>query len=253
MTRPIIVASHRRSGTHLTLDLLRANIRELAAERSRPIVTLESLVDRGVVDSEGQSHPLLKTHSHGDVASFFRSAPSARSILRDSVVVYVARDGRDVLLSQYHYQKGFDESLRDVDLHAYLTQANEFDANTYSGSKNRPQYWSYHLTTWSDAATEVFLRYEDILQDPNRAIRRVADAAGLTAQPSLRDMRLSGLPPWRVRLRKAQSRLMGRRDTTAVAFRSGKAGEWKATFTDADQKFFDSAAREGLDVLARHQ
>jgi hypothetical protein len=76
--------------------------------------------------------------------------------------IYVVRDGRSAVVSYHHYLRevdGLDVSLNDV-----------IDGNVYAGS------WSDHYLQWQPKTrpNTLFLRYEDITREPDRAVRELA-------------------------------------------------------------------------------
>ena len=111
---PIVVCAHQRSGTHLTIDLLRRQFEECRSwkwwgeNNSRLYLSLDALFDPGVrwVNERKAiallrrcERPLIKTHllepPASGVAELWRAW-----LAEHSTTVYVYRDGRDVLCSQ---------------------------------------------------------------------------------------------------------------------------------------------------------
>lgn len=134
-TKPIVIASHRRSGTHLAIDLFRRQFRECRSWKfpgepnDRLYVNLNAVLDRKVPVSVAckilrrTAKPLLKTHrmpssNNSDTPQSFTQTELSR-LFENTDIIYVYRDGRDVMTSYHQYRKGFDpEALYSRGIHA---------------------------------------------------------------------------------------------------------------------------------------
>jgi hypothetical protein len=117
---------------------------------------------RGILPNGGR---LIRSHE-----------PSVRRLTgRYPRVVYMARDGRDVAVSYYHdfRRKGvLDRSFADF-----------FDAFLV-GRLDAWGTWSRHVQSWLDSPQAstgalIVVRYEDLLEDPEAELSRVAAFLGL--------------------------------------------------------------------------
>jgi len=122
----VLIISHRRSGTHLTIDSIRNNFKAL---RKSPYVTLETL-DRGHPDHLDVSEfrqaisdhqCVIKVHYLPNVSKHLesREGACAEEVFSQSKQIYVVRNGLDVLASLYEFRRGHDlvnlsESLRST-------------------------------------------------------------------------------------------------------------------------------------------
>ncbi|MCL4219332.1 MAG: hypothetical protein KJ052_20310, partial [Candidatus Hydrogenedentes bacterium] len=106
MPRHVCVVSHRRSGTHLLIDTLfnnfpgfqpaYVNLDHLTLRQGRKLTPAE-LRDR-------LERPcILKTHGHANLEAFFDQdrdvLDSVYAALDESSMIYIYRDGRDVMVS----------------------------------------------------------------------------------------------------------------------------------------------------------
>ena len=117
----VLVISHRRSGTHLTIDSIRNNFKAL---RESPFVTLETLdhahPDHLPVAEFRQSisdHPrVIKVHYLPDVSEHLASeeARCAEDVFSQSKQIYVVRNGLDVLASLYEFRRGHDPLVSEM-------------------------------------------------------------------------------------------------------------------------------------------
>ncbi len=83
-------------------------------------------------------------------------------------VVYLLRDGRDAMVSYYHYQMAMYGA---ADLLQMVSEKGLW-----------PSSWHEHVETWSanpHGAEMIVLKYEDLKSNPLREMRRFCDFAGL--------------------------------------------------------------------------
>ena len=84
-------------------------------------------------------------------------------------VVYLIRDGRDVVVSYYHFLKAFGD---DVD----------FSAMVQPDYKMYPCSWPKHISTWLDnpyQAEMLIIKYEDLKADAVEELRRLCKFLGI--------------------------------------------------------------------------
>jgi Sulfotransferase domain len=126
---------------------------------------LPSISSRSKLDLRRQQRPrLLKSHEYFDA--------------RYKSVIYVVRDPRDVVLSQYRFflKRGVigDGYTLDGWVNRFITG----ELNTYGS-------WGQNVGTWLAArsGTERFLmlRYEDMLRGAERELAKIADFLGIKA------------------------------------------------------------------------
>jgi hypothetical protein len=209
---PVYIASHRRSGTHLTLDSLANNFSELSK-------------GFGNLDWEDQSQadfPFFKTHAH--------ALHAQKRISQPCKVIYVVRDCRDVMVSLYYYAKGCDKSLDDVSFPDFLEMKNPYDKDTYDQPMNRIEYWSFHVNSWIDQTTFdcLFVAYDDWKTEFNQTIHKVAEFLEVPPNSNLRNMVMSRPET----LLDKILRKTGLSRRTQIGFRGGKSGGWKDYFEE---------------------
>lgn len=249
-SKRVIVASHRRSGTHLAIDSI---INNFGAFRDNPpisSVTLDHLaphtkkwsltpeeLERRIADRPC----VLKTHTHGNLLDFFEETACeyVRRLIDGSHVIYVYRDGRDVMVSQYHYHKKFDKKSRNQEFAEYIRAANDFDQATYEGEKNRVEYWAFHVRSWVKKPDCLLLSFEDIRNNLESAMNRVSHFICEPVNPEVRDVAIrTGAPLYKVG-KLIQRVFRTGVERSAVEFRKGIIGDWRAHFSEADLEFFE--------------
>ncbi len=85
-------------------------------------------------------------------------------------VIYLLRDGRDVMVSYYHH------------LRALNGDAVDFSEIVRTGQHLYPSKWHDHVSAWRSnpfGAEILTVRYEDLLENPVSQLRRVCDFAGI--------------------------------------------------------------------------
>ena len=170
-------------------------------------------------------------------------------------VVVVWRDGRDVMVSFYHFclfelphgnAELVAEVRRDLPFQDYGDVSRNLPAFIeYAFTRHQhPRFsWSEFVRRWHDAAGVVPTRYESLREDPAGELRRVVGV--LTGRE---------LPPARAReIAEAYSfeRQSGRRagvEDRHSFFRKGVVGDWKAHFSKEARAVFDHYA--GAELIA---
>jgi hypothetical protein len=251
MNPPVVVASHMRSGTHLTIDLLRRNVGTVSAD----YLNLDRLLpDHGepipVADFEQRLEALrgaalLKTHTPARAAWFAGGDPGSRrgrDLLGAARAVYVVRDGRDVLVSLYYYMRHYSPRVRGQSFAAFLRDRDDFfqGCEGFSGL-DRPSAWALHVTGWLAEPGAVVVRYEDLLAHRERTVRDLALRLGLPVPARVDGIAVpSGLP--RRVLRKVALKVRPRCASTAIAPRLGVVGDASRHFSPEDDAFFRQRA-----------
>lgn len=151
-------------------------------------------------------------------------------------VVYLVRDGRDVLVSYYHYVVHRQARVRGTG-----TQALDFPAffeRYYQGHYRH--IWHLHVASWLVRGKEALgermlvVRFEDMKKEPQAVVSEVARFAHLSPGPelvaeavqkaSLENMRKVEKQRWR-------AKGLGMPDETSSFYRSGQSKKWQAYFT----------------------
>ena len=216
---PIYVASHRRSGTHLTLDNLVNNFPTLAGGFQN-------------FDSEGNipRTKLYKTHALADWGIQHFAFPSR--------VIYVLRDGRDVMVSLYYYAKSHDPAVKDLTFQEFLHTENPYDTNSYDGPMNRVEYWNFHVNSWLNQQhfESMIVSFDQWKTDTEAIIKDVAAFTGHAPNSVIKSMT-------RVNTGTILTKLLRRTGiskNTAIQFRRGQSGDWKEHFDQQSLDYFNS-------------
>lgn len=264
--RYVIVASHQRSGTHLTIDSLRNNFEQLAddyidLDRMLPAhrKTLGSDEFRALLTSERKT-PIIKSHSTSELREFSFDESSyklAEEIKNDSKIVYVYRDGRDVLVSLYYFEKNMTPKPPERTFSEFLRAPNVFynSAGRYGGCGWPPEItpsetWARHVGEWLDIRGCLGVSYEELSADPDAALRKVAAFLGLPVPPTVQ--RVEFHQP--SLLARVMRRITGKQFTSsAVQPRKGVVGDWVNHFSKEDEALFWKEAGHTMERLGYRQ
>lgn len=245
-TKPIVIASHRRSGTHLAIDLFRRQFREchswkFPGERNdRLYVNLDMVLDRNKKLPPSvackilrrTAKALLKTHRmpssyNRDTPQSFTQTELSR-LFENASIAYVYRDGRDVMTSYHQYRKGFDPEAR-------CTLA-EFMRQDDSGV-SRVKFWANHVQSWLSLPGVIAFKYDEAVKDTQATLTRLGNAF------QIEPLYLQPLLPKPVKNRVASrcSRLFRIRPESTAILAPGKEN-WRKAFTLSDRRFFHNEA-----------
>ena len=148
-------------------------------------------------------------------------------------VIYIARDPRDVVVSQYYFQ-------RKRKLLADGFPLTEFVGKFIAGETCYYGSWGEHIGSW--LATRhgqpgfLLLRYEDMVADTARELTKVASFLGLSATPAIISQAVQRSSADTMRqLEKSQAQLFtSTKDTRQdIPFvRAAKAGGWRSALPE---------------------
>lgn len=255
MTKRIIVASHRRSGTHLTIDSIINNFDTFRHNPDISLVTLDHLSSH--VKEPNLTYAelkrridnvscVLKTHSHGNLQDFFVGTSELKKLVEElfatSKIIYVHRDGRDTMVSLYHYHKKFDKTIRDISFSDYIRMTNNFDKDTYQSNFNRIEYWAFHVRSWLECDNCLFVSFDDFQDNYLKTLNKISEFIDEPINTDVQDTRRqsdSNLYSLWLRVKAKIFGKYGQVKYSSVGFRKGKSGEWREYFSSKDIDFFN--------------
>lgn len=198
-------------------------------------------------------HSVLPLGFRCVVQSFGRFHPGFKR------VVYLYRDGRDVMTSLYFdrvrvarhanvpgsrlvgrtYERLFGAGYDPADIVRHMPKFIEFEFD--NPGRGTPLNWRDHIDDWLPAAgprsSVVYVRYEDLLDDCPGTLRQVIEQ--LTGEPV--DARRIREAVTRNSMVRQTGRLPGDADETHH-IRKGVAGDWKSRFNREAALAFDQRA-----------
>lgn len=245
--RPIVVASHPRSGTHLVIDTLRHNFPECQSwkfwgERTDHLyLNLSALgwhhrrvTDRAAIRILSHAkRPIIKTHAFAgltpDVADHeFMEAIDPYLIdwlRREATFIYSYRDGREVLCSWHQMLAGASPPIR--------VPFSEFIRQRVFGV-SRAKSWALHVQGWLDQPSVLCLRMEELLACPRRALAAHTQQLGL----KLGAAKLRVPRKIASRFEHRLNRLFSLRPQSTAIVSPTKRLHWRQIFSPEDRQFF---------------
>ena len=246
--KPIIVASHPRSGTHLTIDLLRKQFPACTSYKlpmqplDRLYLGLEALSAPPAKSiSEAQAlkilkksqRPIIKTHASASLSHLSKNKQHWQQWLaQEATMLYIVRDGRSVLCSLHLFMQSYDPTTR--------CSLSDFLRQTVNG-KSRVKRWAHHVEQWSAYPNVHLIKFEDIFKQPRATVAKLSRILELEAnytEPFL-PRPISSLWHGRwIRLTATKP------ESTAIIgyYKGQKPAKWKAAFNQADHDFFNAEA-----------
>jgi estrone sulfotransferase len=149
-------------------------------------------------------------------------------------VIYIVRDGRDVMVSAYHYYF----------LQLEISFLDFLQMNTW------PSPWHLHVLSWLNNAQRLALllvRYEDLLKNPFQQLNKIADFIGLNKsddkiERAVNHSSFNALAKMEANQTDSRLKQMG----CSRFFRSGKAGQWRNFFGKEHKDVFKPLANPVL-------
>lgn len=188
MSFPVIVATHERSGTHLTIDLLRKNFQECRSWRL-PGEYLEMSfvnIDRIGIDADWpntleatkkqlrrSSNPVIKTHKTPKFHGFGEKEQDfALELLSKAKVVYVIRHPLKVL-SSYQLMVDRFPARSSEEIKVFLQKE-------MKGGEAPLARWKNHIKEWEAHDDILVIKYEDIIRKTANTLNVIGDYLGMT-------------------------------------------------------------------------
>jgi len=259
LPRPVLVASHRRSGTHLLIDLLR---RQFAAcrswkwplERTTGLYLDTGWLARGHVTAaralrilDRPAMPIVKSHELPGLARLAATEPAWAAWLSERArVLAIVRDGRDVMRSLHAYMGDLDPAAR-VPIGPFMAQPNGLPELREPADEalDRPAAWARHVRAWRSVPEVLLLRYEDLVKRTPETLERIGSHLGL--EPLGRTPLLPPRPRSMNRFRIVKALSMRPVSTAILASDVQRnRGKWWDHFQTADRRLFHDRAGDLL-------
>jgi hypothetical protein len=222
----------------------------------------ESPMTMGDFKSQLAAHQgavLIKTHVPPTLEPFRVDTSLLRyvqSLFAESDVVYVYRDGRDVLVSLYYYMRHYDQAIRNISFSGFIRMKSRFDTLPRSDPRlNRAEYWKSHVEGWLGQSGIATVSYEDLHADYEGMIAVLAGRLGFETKGNVKRVHFPGnrhRSSWLDRQARRVVRVLRGRSmgvSSAILARKGAIGEWRQHFSSQDIALFNSIAGDLLEEL----
>ncbi len=235
----ILVASHRRSGTHWTIDTIRHNFptvnnKFITLERILPNHPSPMTIDEFKSGLE-QKHEkvIIKTHLtpfEVDEIADNNLKKIIQFVFETSKIIYVVRDGRDVLNSLFYYTKSFSKKTQEITLMEFFNQ--DLGKNHTINKINRVEYWKLHVKKWLTKEDNMFLlKYESLTEKFNNIVQELESYLEIPKSQQI----------YRPELKSKGS--------SAIFPRKGVVGDYKQNFSEDELVFFNHTVGDLLEDL----
>ena len=185
--------------------------------------------------SLGQNLNALKSPRVFKTHSTYRQVPKG-----PFKYIYVARNGRDVLTSYFHFHKshlGFKGTPDDF-LQAFVRGKLGYGS------------WFQHVAEWkkhADDGSVLFLQYEELARDLGEWLPRIATFCGVGIPPHRQDEILERCSFAYMKAHESKFDFMNqvlleRRFVEGAFIRQGRMNSWTELLTDSQNQFFEDAA-----------
>lgn len=245
--RPILIASHPRSGTHLTIDLLRKQFHECASWKhlgeslGHLYLPLEGLTEsQNSMDQstaltilQRSQKPILKTHDYPTLKALSQQYPEWFEWVKNKATrLYIVRDGRDVMCSFHLFMQSFHPPSR-CSLSEFLRQPDP--------ERTWVRRWADHVEHWLDEPDVIHLKFETIVRQPVKTLTQLSQTLNLN--PRFQEPLLPR--PFQNIWESRWHRLVSHQpESTAILgfYKGQKKQRWQSQFTQADREFFHQEA-----------
>lgn len=159
--------------------------------------------------------------------------------------VLLLRDGRDVAVSEYFYQRSYAAHFS-----IYQDSFEVFFRRFVNGKTNGYSSWHRHTISWLDAAVKrpdqiLIIRFDDLKSDTANTLRKIVDFIGIDTsddivQGAVEDTSLSAMK----RKENTYWESVGKPNLKFI--RGGKSGHWRDYFSDELADLYWSEAGEAM-------
>ncbi len=158
-------------------------------------------------------------------------------------VIYLVRDGRDAMVSYYHFNKQFHPDIQLKDM-------------IIEGKEVFPCSWHMHVRQWRSnpyGAEVMHLRYEDLLSEPLKQLKAVCSFAGIERDDDLIKKVISGNTFEKMK-RKVEDyggigHVSWKGKKGSEFFRKGITGDYKREMPAELLDYFNERSREELNYF----
>jgi hypothetical protein len=169
------------------------------------------------------THRMIKEHTRYD-------ARAKRHVKR---AIYIARDGRDAMVSYWHFCNQRDSTS--------IPFSEFIELSAKLGHPHHWGPWKEHVLGWFNAPLEakLLLRYEDMLTDTHSCLKRALAFAEIEASDSAIEMAVNRASFDSMR-KLEKTKGFNLEQLINVEFvRQGKSGKWADTFATGDLERFN--------------
>lgn len=239
LKRLVLISSFRRSGTHLTIDSIINNVSVVSprlftldqlSHHHKSNLSIKRFSKKLVNQLERYNYVIIKTHQPDQVYPLSKESQHFYDkILHNAKKIYVIRDGRDVMVSLWHYLSTIDP--------------NENSTFNEHLLKHLPA-WQDHVNYWNKRRV-YSVKFEDWYRDYEKTLSDLLTFIELQTPEKINNMVrvFKSDPRYNDRIPNLVKRLMRKTKwnskwLTAIEPREGLVGSWKIYFSEENKSVF---------------
>ena len=187
------------------------------------------------ISYQNQIGQVLKTHRQ-----------DIKEIMTEEPIVYLIRDGRDVMVSYYFFKNTYFQPANLPWFKRFLFQARELITTSFENKAPEKSFsafleqhtdeWVAHISSWLEKKPTAIIRYEDLKTDPEAALNELFVRLNVKVAPEIIQQALAIFD-----FKQLSQRKEGEEDRRSF-FRKGIVGDWQNHFSNADRQFFQQKA-----------
>ena len=226
MPKNLLIAGHTRSGGHFLMNSISMNFPYYTHHRCGKDFHRKAEADKVV-------EKLLKKETNEiQIArqQYWTYEPFADILRKNWVVLYILRDGRDVMASLYDMHKKEYKWTNCKTLGSFirapLSKKSYERALNIKYAKNPIESWLMHWESWleyfyahNDGHPPNIVRYEDLYYHFDLTIRKIGGILGMAPQRTID---------------------RPNKEFNSIRPRKGCPGQWQEVFTKEDRKYYNS-------------
>ncbi len=193
---------------------------------------------------------IFKTHSLGDFICFANNKKFyeylIKNIIKNSKIIYIVRDGRDVMVSLYNYLLKFNKISKNMSFNRFLLTKNDFD-NSFN-ELNRIEYWSEHVESWINIKDILIVKYEDLYNSYEETLRKISIYLN-KENDLLKKIKRINLVRYNKLQRGVRRIFPWLFKSTAILPRKGIVGDWRNYFDKESAELFEYYGGSGLRIM----
>jgi hypothetical protein len=163
--------------------------------------------------------------------------PNSSLIRFDAHYLHLMRDGRDVVVSKYFYEKDF--CLKNGFIKSFDTSFEDYIRIT-------AEEWKKYVNAWATTNTS-YIKYEDLLLNPKETVNKIITDLNLSAS----EEHIASIIENNEKDRFSQK--LGGIVKHNTVVRKAISGDWKNHFTDEHKRIFKEIAGDTLIQLGYEQ
>ncbi len=253
---PIVITSHPRSGTHLTMDLIRRHFPESRIYKrwgSNESVFLSiggfnsknkynpSLETEALKLIRPCSHPVIKLHTYAWQGIEKNYPHWIEWMAEKGKTIFVYRNIYAVLTSMHQYEQSFNALAR--------CPLKEFIRQPYLGKANRVVYWNEEMIRWRNREHTLVVSYEEMIHKTEETIHKIAHYLELKPQIKYPLLPRKVNSIWHARLQRIFSKNPGSTAIVAYYKKPIKNNNWHEQFDKEDLAYINKYAHEAMSLF----